>query len=405
MARQRVTNFGQTIPNAILSGMQLEEQKKARLAQEAIQKQRNIIDAGTLELGFKQFALEFINGFSGVEITPEQKETAQKQFIKLWNHGKEKPDPETFESLFAPNEDKTSYTLSSTDSLLKGIEIQQKEYEKQSAEFDKIQKQIENKTGVTATGETGESIVFSSLHKTDKWQNATVEDRYEMDLDLKRKLPTNVEGISQGAMTQLDKDMITLIETLNDIELANDTFIDDAYTLTGKTKFKWAVFKDFLGIDVKGLKVSDEEKEYIQQVQNHISAVQSLFQKTRQEYTGAQAAIKELEELMNDFMSKKHTPTEARGLLKQMADKTKKMLRIKRYIKRNGTTLTDDTINKMVGSYFGPDGGADPTLDPNEIAIRSQQIFDQIKSARTKMSDEQIRIMVHDQMYKEGYMF
>tara|TARA_B100002003_G_scaffold241756_1_gene263859 strand:- start:327 stop:1568 length:1242 start_codon:yes stop_codon:yes gene_type:complete len=130
-----------------------------------------------------------------------------------------------------------------------------------------------------------------------------------------------------------------------------------------------------------GVSVDDARKQMLKDRTKFIQGVEGMFNAYRKEITGAAAAVQELERLKKAFINMDMSPSEFEAGLEFFLDESRRALRLKRKLLREGVSGAD--IGGMLDDLFL--GGADDNWKDRAAELRQndmtpEQAIEQIKA-------------------------
>lgn len=194
------------------------------------------------------------------------------------------------------------------------------------------------------------------------------------------------DRLTPTTKTQLQKEVVSLTERLNEAESMGAEVYKDALTLQGKAKAGTIRLMDFLKIDPNKY-FGPGSKERLGKTRTFIEKIEQIFNAYRKEITGAQAAMREISMLRNSILNRKLTPTEFEYSYKSYIDKIKRQLRLKRMLLRKG--VDENQIGQTLDRLYTSGGD----VAESEIEARGDELKE------SGLTDEQVL----EQLKREGY--
>lgn len=248
---------------------------------------------------------------------------------------------------------------------------------------------------------TDEQLFDFMANKTGREIEITTNPDGSSSIRIGGKIPTaGTTGLSPTAQGVIEKDILSLTDEMSTLVDVRKNAFPPILTWPGQLKnfTLHTIDKASTG------ELSPKNKEYVQKAQAFKSALGIYFDAYRLRVTKSQAAMKELDMLRENVLSKKLGKAAFESELVRFEDRVRRQIRIKRTLLEKGLQGPEfwSAFDKAVG------GEGDTSLTNSTIDKRGDQILSEFRRVKTeageKFTDRDAQLFARKQLIKEGYL-
>lgn len=195
-------------------------------------------------------------------------------------------------------------------------------------------------------------------------------------------VPEGHMPLSGPMVSVIQKELISLEDSMDQLADLADTVDDDYLTLSGQVGLKISRFKDYVGIAAKA------DKDKLKRYTEFRNRVNFFFNQYRKVITGSQASFQELEALKTSILNEDLTPAEFEGAFKTAMDNFQRGIAAKRKLLSQGidtSTVSKETYGELFDKTLQetpsfledqPDDQADNQPDFKYEGLSDQEVLD-----------------------------